>query len=192
MNIPATIDLERGAVSVRELYASKIEAIGVVIRARNQAETIAQCILSIFAANHRAGWQKSLWIIVVADACMDKTVKVARDAVGAFGRVLAVDVASSRTAREIGAGAVFEHFHNKPRHAILLANADANTCMRRDWIDIQLKRHVTDVESIAHPTTVRLPREALLQRLARTDKCGHLTRSEVSLGQARMDIPRTG
>src|ERR1700737_4303583 len=109
--------------------ASVIEAVGVVIPARDEADTIAHCILSIFAANRYIGWRNSLWIVVVADACRDKTAKVARDAVGAFGEVLEVAVQSGRTARGIGAGTVLEHFHQKPRRAILLANTDADTCV---------------------------------------------------------------
>src|SRR5260370_18488640 len=105
-----------------ELYMpSVIEAVGVVIPARNQADTIAQCILSIFSANSYAGWRNSLWIVVVADACRDRTAKVARDAVGAFGEVLEVAVHSSATERGIGAGTVLDHVHNTLRHPISLA-----------------------------------------------------------------------
>ena len=131
--------------------ASVIEAVGVVIPARNQADTIADCVLSIFAANSYSGWRNSLWIVVVADACRDRTVKVARDAVGAFGEVLSVAVQSRGTACGIGAGAVLERFHDKPRRSILLANADADTCVSRDWIDIQLKCQNAGVGLIAHP-----------------------------------------
>jgi Glycosyl transferase family 2 len=140
-----------------ELYMpSVIEAVGVVIPARNQADTIVQCIFSIFAANSYAGWRNSLWIVVVADSCRDKTVKVARDTVGAFGEVLEVAVQSSGTARGIGASAVLEHFHQKRRHAILLANTDADICVRRDWIDVQLKRQNAGAGWIAHPTLISL------------------------------------
>jgi glycosyltransferase involved in cell wall biosynthesis len=128
---------------------SAIEAIGVVIPARDQAETIAQCILSIFAANSYIGWRTSLWIVVVADACRDKTVKVARDTIGAFGEVLEVAAQSSGTALGIGAGTALEHFHRKPRRAILLTNTEAGTCVRRDWIDIQLKRRYAEGGAIA-------------------------------------------
>jgi hypothetical protein len=139
----------------RELYKpSAIEAVGVVITARNQADTIAQCIRSIFAANSYTGWRNSLWIVVVANACRDKTAKAARDAVGAFGEVMEVAVESSETARGIGVSTVLEHFHHKPRHVILLANADADTCVRREWIDIQLKRQPAGVGSIALPHTL--------------------------------------
>lgn len=137
---------------------SVIEAVGVVIPARDQAHAIAPCILSIFAANSYAGWRNSLWIVVVADACRDKTVKVARDAVGAFGEVLAVAVGSSGAARGIGVRAVLEHFHRKPRHAILLADADADRCVRRDWIH---RRGLTDrpqSRGIERPISVPLDR----------------------------------
>src|SRR5260370_26487022 len=151
-----------------ELYMpSAIEAVGVVIPARNQADTIAQCIFSIFAANSYAGWRNSLWIVVVADACRDKTVKVARDAVGAFGEVLDVVVRSSGTARGIGASTVLEHFHQKRRHAILLANTDADICVRRDWIDVQLKRQNAGVGSIVHPTNIAGERVVFPRRFAR-------------------------
>jgi cellulose synthase/poly-beta-1,6-N-acetylglucosamine synthase-like glycosyltransferase len=118
-----------------------LEAVGVVVPAHNQADTVAQCILSIFAANSHTGWRNSLWIVVVADACRDRTAKIARAAVGAFGEVLEVAVQSRGTARQIGAGAVLEHFYHKPRHAVLLANADADTCVPREWIDIMRGRH---------------------------------------------------
>ena len=113
----------------------------MVIPAHNQADTVAQCILSIFAANSHTGWRNSLWIVVVADACRDRTAKIARAAVGAFGEVLEVAVQSRGTARLIGTGAVREHFYHKPRHAVLLANADADTCVPREWIDIMRGRH---------------------------------------------------
>jgi glycosyltransferase involved in cell wall biosynthesis len=130
---------------------SALEAVGVVIPARNRADTIAQCILSIFAAISYTGWRNSLWIVVVAEACTDKTVKVARDAVGAFGEVLEVAAESRGGARGIGVGAILEHFCHKPRYSVLLASTDADTCVPADWIDIQLKRQIAGVASIARP-----------------------------------------
>src|ERR1700704_6275536 len=107
------------------LAPSRIEAVGVVIPARNQADTIAKCILSIFAAHNYSGWRNSLWIVVVADACTDTTAKVARDAIGAFGEVLEVAARSTKTAHQIGASTVMEHFHHIPRHALLLTSTEA-------------------------------------------------------------------
>jgi hypothetical protein len=123
---------------------SRIEAVGVVIPARNQAGAIAQCIFSLFAANDYSGWRHSLWIVVVADACMDDTAKRARHAVGAFGEVLEIAARSDRTAHRLGTSAVLEHFRRKPRHALLLAAAGADTPVRRDWIDASLQRPDSD------------------------------------------------
>jgi hypothetical protein len=168
VNIYARLATSSDPAYCPELYIpSLIEAVGVVIPARNQADTIAQCILSIFAANSYVGWRNSLWIVVVADACGDKTAKVARSAVGAFGQVLEVAVRSGGTARGIGASTVLEHFRRTPRHAILLADTDAHSCVSRDWIDVQLKRQKAGVGSIGHQTNIAAESAALPRRFAR-------------------------
>jgi Glycosyl transferase family 2 len=120
---------------------SKIEAVGIVIPARNQSKTIAKCIFSIFAANSYAGWRNSLWIVVVADACTDHTANVARDSLGAFGEVVEVSARSLQTAHRIGSSTVLEHFQHMPRHALLIASADAGMELRPDWVELQLQEH---------------------------------------------------
>lgn len=118
---------------------SKVEAIGIVISAHNQSETIEKCISSIFAANSYSGWHNSLWIVVVTDACTDDTAKIARAALGAFGQVVEISARSLHTAYRIGAGTIMEHFADTPRHALLLASTDAGANLPRDWIDRQLQ-----------------------------------------------------
>jgi hypothetical protein len=118
---------------------SKIQAVGIVIPAHNQAGTIAKCISSLFAANSRSGWHNSLWIVVVADACTDDTAKAAREALGAFGKVLEVSAQSRQAAYQIGATTVMEHFRDLPRHTFLLISTEATAELPRDWIDTQVK-----------------------------------------------------
>jgi hypothetical protein len=118
---------------------SKIQAVGIVIPASNQSDTIAKCISSLFAANNHSGWRNSLWIVVVADGCMDDTAKAAREALGAFGQVLEVCAHSRQAAHQIGASIVMEHFRDVPRHALLLTSTGASAELPRDWIDTQLK-----------------------------------------------------
>ena len=130
---------------------SKIEAVGIVISAHNQAGTIAKCIHSLFAANSHTGWHNSLWIVVVSDACTDDTAKLARSALGAFGQVLEVSARSPQTAHRIGASAVLDHFHDVPRHALLLASTDADTDLRRDWIEDQVRLSNAPVGLITTP-----------------------------------------
>jgi hypothetical protein len=95
--------------------------------------------MSIFAANSYCGWHNSLWIVVVADACTDATAKVARDAIGAFGQVLEISAHSMQLAHRIGTSAVMEHFERVPRHGLLIASADVNKNLNRDWIVSQLR-----------------------------------------------------
>ena len=117
--------------------SSRIEAVGIVIWARNRSPAIAGCIHSIFAASSHSGWRNSLWIVVVADACSDATAKSARGALGAFGEVLEISARCHETADRIGIKAVLEHFHQMPRNALLLASIDAGTNLRRDWFDMK-------------------------------------------------------
>ena len=117
---------------------SKIQAVGIVIPARNQCETIAKCIHSLFASNSHSGWRHSLWIVVVADACTDDTAKVARETLGAFGQVLEVCARSRQAAHQIGSTTLMEHFRDVPRHTLLLASTDATAELPRDWIEAQL------------------------------------------------------
>ena len=114
----------------------KTEAVGVIIPAHNHAATISKCITSIFEANSYSGWQNELWIVVVADACTDQTAKVARLTIGAFGEVLEVTAQSLRTAHRIGESTLLDHFRHRPRHAVMLASADADNRVPRDWIDM--------------------------------------------------------
>jgi hypothetical protein len=118
---------------------SKIQAVGIVISAHNQAGAIAKCIASIFAANNHSGWHNSLWIVVVADACTDDTAKVAREALGAFGEALEICAHSGQVAHQVGAAAVMEHFRDVPRHTLLLTSTSATAELPRDRIDAQLK-----------------------------------------------------
>jgi hypothetical protein len=119
--------------------ASNIQAVGIVILARNQAEAIAKCISGVFAANSYSGWHNSLWIVIVADACTDDTAKAARIALGAFGQVLEICARSAQAAHQLGVSVVIEHFRDVPRHALLLTSADATAELPRDWIDKQLE-----------------------------------------------------
>jgi hypothetical protein len=118
---------------------SKIQSVGIVILARNHAESIAKCITSIFAANSYSGWRNSLWIVVIADACTDDTAKAARKALGAFGQVFELCARSRQAAHQLGTSAIMDHFHDVPRHALLLTSTDATAELPRDWIDTQLQ-----------------------------------------------------
>jgi cellulose synthase/poly-beta-1,6-N-acetylglucosamine synthase-like glycosyltransferase len=135
---PTNIAYQPAAYQPARRAPSRIEAVGIVIPARNESETIAKCISNIFAAHNHSGWRNSLWIVVVADACTDATAKVARSAVGAFGEVLEIGARSLQTAHRIGASTIMEHFRHMSRHAVLLTSICAGAEVRRDWIDTMI------------------------------------------------------
>ena len=118
---------------------SKIGAIGIVVAARNHATDIAQTIAGLFAANSRSGWHHRLWIVVVVDASIDNTAKIARQALGAFGQVLEISAQSRQVAYRVGAAAVIDHFRDVPRHSLLMVSSEASAPVECDWIYQQIK-----------------------------------------------------
>jgi hypothetical protein len=116
-------------------HTSKIEALGIVMPVGNGVTAVSQSIHQIFAANSRSGWRTAIWLVVVADMCTDDTARVARRLVGSFGEVLEVRAHSEDDARRVGAAAVFEHFHRKPRHTIALTYARPGVDLPEEWID---------------------------------------------------------
>jgi cellulose synthase/poly-beta-1,6-N-acetylglucosamine synthase-like glycosyltransferase len=112
--------------------------VGVVIPARNEAGTIGTCVNSVRAAAAASGLEHAVWIVLVADSCSDATAELARFAIGAQGQVVETRVRSAGAARRIGAKAVLDHFRCSDPRTIWLANTDADSCVCRDWLDVQL------------------------------------------------------
>jgi hypothetical protein len=137
--VPKILSSSSAGLHTSTRSASNIQAVGVVILARNQTEAIAKCISGLFAASSYSGWRTSLWIVVVAVSCTDDTAKAARAALGAFGQVLEICARSAQAAHQLGASVVIEHFRDVPRHTLLLTSTDATAELPRDWIDVQLQ-----------------------------------------------------
>jgi hypothetical protein len=142
--VPTNLSQANAAACSETRSLSKIQAVGIVILARNHSETIAKCVASIFAANSYSGWRNSLWIVAIADACTDDTAKEARKAIGAFGQVFELCTGSRQAAHQLGASAVMDHFQHLPRHTLLLTSTDAAAEFPRDWIELQLQRGTGD------------------------------------------------
>jgi len=133
-------------------------SIGVIIPAQNEESTVAATVASVLVAAEYSGCQRSLWIVVVADTCTDRTASIARGAIGSFGEVVEARVRAAGSARRLGAKAVFDHFHNVDPRSIWLANTDADTCVSHDWIDVQLNLADEGVTGVAG--IVRLDRHS--------------------------------
>lgn len=100
------------------------EAVGVVVSACRSMESLDECIRTIFAAHHKAGWRATLWIATVLDHDPGDNASRARMMLGSFGEVLTVGGRSLRTCYQIGIGAITMHFARKDCAALLLTSSE--------------------------------------------------------------------
>jgi cellulose synthase/poly-beta-1,6-N-acetylglucosamine synthase-like glycosyltransferase len=132
----------------------------VVIPAQNEELTIRRCLRSVldsFSWSPRGG---RVWVVVVADACTDNTVDIARVELGEDGEVIECGVRSPGSARRIGAAAVIQHFRQvDPRH-LWIANTDADSHVPVNWLDIHLLQAENNTTVVAG--IVQLDRAGLL------------------------------
>jgi cellulose synthase/poly-beta-1,6-N-acetylglucosamine synthase-like glycosyltransferase len=124
-------------------------SVGVVIPARNEEETIEKCIASVLVAGEYHLRRGALWIVVVADACSDRTASRARTAIGESGQVIETRVSSAGAARRLGAEAAMNRFRHVDPRLIWLANTDADTCVCGDWLDVHLQLADQGVTGVA-------------------------------------------
>jgi cellulose synthase/poly-beta-1,6-N-acetylglucosamine synthase-like glycosyltransferase len=114
-------------------------AVGVVIPARNEEDSIVDCLGSIVAALDAVPAVESSWIVVVADSCSDQTASLARRRLGGRGKVIECSVGSPGTARRIGAAEVLTHFAGRRPSDVWIANTDADSRVDVDWISHHLQ-----------------------------------------------------
>lgn len=122
-------------------------SVGVVIPAQNEEATIECCIRSVVRALANAGVDH--WIVVVADACTDHTVELARSVLKNSGEVVEVKLQSAGAARREGVARVLRHWQNRSAARIWLANTDADSYVSDDWIAVQLKFADQGVTAVA-------------------------------------------
>lgn len=111
--------------------------VGVIIPACNEEDNIDGCVASVIEAVITAKIDK-YWIVVVADDCGDRTAERARVAVGGAGEVLTVTLNSAGAARRAGVDRVLRHLGGVDPSRLWLANTDADTTVRSNWIRVQL------------------------------------------------------
>lgn len=132
-----------------------LAAMAVIIPAHNEEERLGRCLDSVRAAmDHlaRSCPQVRAMAIVVADSCTDRTASIARQQIGADGRIGLLEaglrnVGASRAAGvrhalgSIGAGI-------DPR-AIWLASTDADTCVAEHWLTRFADLHAQGADAVA-------------------------------------------
>ena len=112
--------------------------VGVVVPACNEESTIESCIDSILTALDTSSQVGSSWVAVVADCCHDGTVDRARLRLGNRGEIIECAASSPGVARRLGAQSVLRRFAPSPTADIWIANTDADSQARADWITRQL------------------------------------------------------
>lgn len=110
-----------------------IEAVGVVVPARNEETLLPACL----AALRQAARQVSVpvHVLVAADSCTDRTVAVAR-ACGAL--VIGIRARSVGAARAAGMAELLRLMARPDPAATWLATTDADTVVPRSWLQRQV------------------------------------------------------
>jgi len=126
--------------------------IGVVVPARDEADTIGKCIDSILAAAACAN-PEALWIVIVADSCKDDTADIARRTLAGRGEVVECQAGSAGAARRLGVAVILQHFPGVVPERLWLANTDADSMVTRDWLKVHLQfadQGIAGVAGIVH------------------------------------------
>ncbi|WCE03873.1 glycosyltransferase [Pseudoxanthomonas sp. JBR18] len=105
--------------------------IGVIVPARDEAQSIARCVASIMtAASHLDLDGEQVVVIVVADHCQDQTADIARRC--------GAQVLQAPSPGGVGVARATGAQHALQAGARWLATTDADTCVPPDWLARQL------------------------------------------------------
>ena len=112
--------------------------VGVVVPARDEEDSIGECVTAIRTSLDGCPRVGRTWIVVVADGCTDRTVARARVATGSSGEVIECVAGSPGTARRIGVAALLRRFADTRTSQLWIANTDADSKPAPDWVEQQL------------------------------------------------------
>ncbi len=124
-------------------------AVCVVVPAHNEEALIADCLQTVAASLAAAPSVARSWVVVVADACTDRTADLARAQLGSGGEVVTVTATSVGAARRLGAAAGLGHLADYPLDRCWLLNTDADTCVPSDWVQTQLSFAAAGMTAVA-------------------------------------------
>ncbi|WP_394768229.1 glycosyltransferase [Lacisediminihabitans sp.] len=118
-----------------------IEALSVVIPARNESALISRCLHSVHRAvdqlrSEHAPSPPTVRIVVVLDSCSDDT----RDLVSCFGSVeiIEIDAGSVGVARSVGVASALARM-GVASEAAWIANTDADSAVPPQWLVEQVR-----------------------------------------------------
>ncbi len=116
----------------------RVEAVAVVVPAHDEEQLLPAALVALLRAVEqvRAAGGPPVDLLVVADACSDATVAVARSA---GVRVREVDVRSVGQARAVGIADALARVPGVPRDRFWLATTDADSVVPAGWLAHQLR-----------------------------------------------------
>jgi glycosyltransferase involved in cell wall biosynthesis len=113
--------------------------VGVVIPARNEELLLGRCLRSVERALACCGLTAGgAHVVLVADACTDRTAALGARMLAGGGEVLMLEAGSAGRARRCGASRALQHFASAPRERLWLASTDADSAVPPSWIADQL------------------------------------------------------
>ncbi|MBE1494618.1 hypothetical protein H4696_001718 [Amycolatopsis lexingtonensis] len=135
-----------------------IEAVGVVVPARDEAELVGECVAALTEALRRLPSGIVYAVCVVADRCQDATAAVAGTALGD----LPGGVVASRSPRTIGEVRDFgvarvRRWLRAPAAGTLLLSTDADTRVTPGWARAHLARARQGYHAIAGTAELAAP-----------------------------------
>jgi glycosyltransferase involved in cell wall biosynthesis len=127
-----------------------IKAAGVVIPAHNEEDLLPSCLAAVRqAARMLTGLP--VHVVVVADACADRTAERARENGAA---VVEIGARSVGAAREAGVRYVLARTGDLDPAAVWLATTDADTLVPADWLARHLREAAAGWDAVVGTVTV--------------------------------------
>jgi len=127
-----------------------IEAVGVVIPAHNEEDLLPSCLAAVRMAARMLP-QTAVHVVVVADACTDRTVPRARQ-----GGAVVVDVQARcvGAARRAGMSEVLSRTRHLDPGSVWLATTDADSLVPPEWLALHLRYAAAGWDAVAGTVAV--------------------------------------
>ena len=138
--------------------------VSVLISARNEAENIEECLLSILGQSYP---HDLFEILVVNDRSSDNTGELARKMDSNGKRIIVIDVESvptgihpKKNAISLGVAAA---------KGEIIIETDADVLVERNWIELTVERFLPDIGMVVGSSTIRAKKKTLLENLQAVD-----------------------
>jgi glycosyltransferase involved in cell wall biosynthesis len=126
-----------------------IRAAGVVIPAHDEEDLLPSCLAAVWQAARQV--TVPVHVVVVADACTDRTAERAR---GLGAAVVEIGARNVGAARAAGVAQVVRHTRNLDPATVWLATTDADTLVPRCWLTRQFEYAGQGWQAVAGTVTV--------------------------------------